>query len=163
MVFRNGWKEFFVSALGFGLPMSLLFVIRYGVLLGLAGGVLSGLLFGAVMTLITRGVEKKFSKMRAEISADRAVICDGGATWQGLGGWMFLTETGLEFYPHKFNHGSQSFAIPTEDLVSVSVRRNIVSVALRNGGEVAVVVSHAKEWEEQIRAVIPPAAAPDAE
>jgi hypothetical protein len=76
---------------------------------------------------------------------------------------MFLTETGLEFYPHKFNHGSQSFAIPTEDLVSVSVRRNIVSVALRNGGEVAVVVSHAKEWEEQIRAVIPPAAAPNAE
>ena len=156
MVFRNGWKEFFVSALGFGLPMSLLFVIRYGVLLGLAGGVLSGVLFGAVMTLFTRGVEKKFSKMRAEISAERRVICDGGATWQGLGGWMFLTEAGLEFYPHKLNHGSQNFAIPTEELVSVTVKRNIVSVALQNGGEVAVVVSHAKEWEAQIQAVIPP-------
>ena len=125
MVYRNGWKEFFITAIGFGAPMSLFFIIQYGFALGLAGGVLAGLLFG-------------------------------GATWQGLGGWLFLTEAGLEFYPHKFNHGKQNFAIPTEELVSVTVKRNIVSVALQNGGEVAVVVSHAKEWEAQIQAVIPP-------
>jgi hypothetical protein len=136
--------------------MSLFFIIRYGVALGLAGGVLSGLLFGAVMTIIVRVTEKKFAKMRSEIAADRRVICDGGATWQGLGGWMFLTEAGLEFYPHKLNHGSQNFAIPTEELVSVTVKRNMVSVTLQNGGEVAVVVSHAKEWQAQIQAVILP-------
>ena len=156
MVYRNGWKEFFITAIGFGAPMSLFFIIQYGFALGLFGGVLAGILFGGAMTLVTRGTEKKFAKMRAEIAADRRVICDGGATWQGLGGWMFLTEAGLEFYPHKFNHGKQNFAIPTEELVSVTVKRNIVSVALQNGGEVAVVVSHAKEWEAQIQAVIPP-------
>lgn len=157
MVYRNGWKEFFNTAIGFGLPMSLFFIIKYGFALGLAGGVLSGLLFGAVMTIIVRVTEKKFAKMRAEIAADRRVICDGGATWQGLGGWMFLTEAGLEFYPHKFNHGKQNFAIPTEELVSVRVKRNIVTVALTNGSEVSAVVSHAKEWEAQIKAVIPAA------
>lgn len=155
MVFRNGWKEFLILTVSFGIPMGVFFVLRYGLTAGLIAGVAAGLLFGGIMTLFTRGTEKKFAKLRAEISADRAVICDGGATWRGLGGWMFLTEAGLEFHPHKFNHGSESFAIPTEELVCVRVKRNIVTVALTNGSEVSVVVSHAKEWEEQIRAVIP--------
>ena len=156
MVYRNGWKEFFITAIGFGAPMSLFFIIQYGFALGLAGGVLAGLLFGGAMTLVTRGTEKRFAKLRTEIVSDRRVICDGGATWQGLGGWMFLTEAGLEFYPHKLNHSSQNFAIPTEELVSVTVKRNMVSVTLQNGGEVAVVVSHTKEWQAQIQAVILP-------
>ena len=64
---------------------------------------------------------------------------------------MFLTAAGLEFYPHKFNHGKQNFAIPTEELAGVTVKRNMVVVSLRNGSEVPVVVSHAGEWREQIR------------
>ena len=151
MVYRNGWKEFFITAISFGIPMSLFFIIQYGITLGLAGGVLAGVLFGGAMNLVTRGTEKKFAKMRSEIAADRRVICDGGATWQGLGGWMFLTAAGLEFYPHKFNHGKQNFAIPTEELTGVTVKRNMVVVSLRNGSEVPVVVSHAGEWREQIR------------
>ena len=156
MIYRNGWKEFLITAVSFGLPMSLFFIIRYGFVLGLAGGILSGLLFGGVMTLFTRSTERKFKSTREEIAADRKVICDGAATWQGLGGWMFLTEAGLEFYPHKFNHGKQNFAIPTEDLASVGVKRNIVTVSLVSGGEVAVVVSHAKAWATMIRSVIRP-------
>ena len=156
MIYRNGWKEFLITAVSFGLPMSLFFIIRYGVPLGLAGGILSGFLFGGVMTLFTRGTERKFKSMREEISADRRVICDGAATWQGLGGWMFLTEAGLEFYPHKFNHGKQNFAIPTEELASVRVKRSIVTVSLINGGEVAVVVAQSKAWATMIRSVIPP-------
>ena len=155
MVYRNGWREFFITAVSFGLPMSLFFIIRYGFALGLAGGITAGILFGGIMTLLTRGTEKKFRHMRAEIAADRRIICDGAATWQGLGGWMFLTEAGLEFYPHKFNHGKQNFAIPTEELASVRVKRNIVTVTLTSGGEVPVVVSHAKAWGTMIRSVIP--------
>ena len=155
MIYRNGWKEFLITSVSFGLPMSLFFIIRYGLALGLAGGILAGILFGGVMTLLTRGTERKFKGMREEISADRRVICDGAATWQGLGGWMFLTEAGLEFYPHKFNHGKQNFAIPTEELASVHVKRKIVTVSLINGGEVAVVVAHAKAWATMIRSVIP--------
>ena len=158
MIYRNGWREFFILAVSFGAPMSVFFIIQYGFVAGAIGGVSAGLLFGGAMTLFTRGTEKKFAKMRAEIAADRRIICDGGATWQGIGGWMFFTAGGLEFYPHKLNHGSQNFAIPTEELVSVTVKRNMVSVTLRNGGEVAVVVSHAKEWQAQIQAVILPSA-----
>ena len=68
---------------------------------------------------------------------------------------MFLTEAGLEFYPHKFNHCKQNFAIPTEELASVRVKRRIVTVSLINGGEVAVVVAQSKAWATMIRSVIP--------
>ena len=156
MTYRNGPKEFFTVAAVFGIPMTLLFIIRFSPVLGLIAGILAGLLFSGIMFLTTLAIEKKFSKMRSEIAADRRIICDGAATWQGLGGWMFLTEAGLEFYPHKLNHSQQSFAIPTKELVSVSVKRNALTVDLQNGASVAVVVSHAKEWMKQIQAVIPP-------
>ena len=154
MVYRNGWKEFCILVVSFGVPMSVFFILRYGLAAGLIAGVAAGLLFGGIMTLFTRGTEKKFAKMRTEIAADRRVICDGGATWQGLGGWLFLTAAGLEFYPHKFNHGKQDFAIPLGELTGVSVKRNIVTVTLQNGSSVSVVVSHAGEWKVQIQTAI---------
>ena len=33
MVYRNGWKEFFITAISFGIPMSLFFIIQYGITL----------------------------------------------------------------------------------------------------------------------------------
>ena len=154
MVYRNGWKEFFITAIGFGAPMSLFFIIQYGFALGLAGGVLAGLLFGGAMTLITRGTEKKFAKLRTEIVSDRRVICDGGATWQGLGGWMFLTEAGLEFYPHKLNHARKDFAIPLSQLAEVRLNRNLLVIVLKDSTGLEVVVSKNKEWKKQIDAIL---------
>ncbi len=80
MVYRNGWKEFFILTVSFGIPMSIFFMLRYGLVAGLIAGVAAGLLFGGIMTLFTRGTEKKFAKMRDKISTDRKVICDGGDT-----------------------------------------------------------------------------------
>jgi hypothetical protein len=154
MIYRNGLKEFLITTVSFGLPMSLLFIIRYGVPLGLAGGILSGLLFGGIMSLMTRGIEKKFAATRADISQDRAIICEGGATWQGIGGWLFFTEKGLEFYPHKFNHAKNDFAIPTEDILLATSKRNILVITMRNGGMVTVVVSKSAAWVKQIQAAL---------
>jgi amino acid transporter len=80
MVYRNGWREFFILAISFGAPMGVFFIIQYGFAAGGIGGLCAGLLFGGIMTLFTRGTEKKFAGIRAEISADRPIICEGGAT-----------------------------------------------------------------------------------
>jgi amino acid transporter len=80
MVYRNGWREFFILAIGFGAPMGVFFIIQYGFAAGAIGGLCAGLLFGGIMTLFTRGTEKKFAGIRAEISADRPIICEGGYT-----------------------------------------------------------------------------------
>lgn len=154
MIYRNGWREFFIMLVSFGTPMSVFFMIQYGVIAGLIGGIAAGVLFAGVMTLFVRITEKKFNKLRAEIAAERRIICDGGATWQGEGGWMFFTEAGLEFYPHKLNHAHKEFAIPTEELKEVAVNRTQIVVKLKNGSAVTVVVSHAKDWKAQIEAVV---------
>lgn len=38
-----------------------------------------------MMFLISRGLEKKFDKKRAEIAGERKIICDGAATVHGNG------------------------------------------------------------------------------
>jgi hypothetical protein len=154
MIYRNGWREFFILAVSFGAPMSVFFIIQYGFVAGAIGGVSAGLLFGGAMTLFTRGTEKKFAKMRAEIAADRRIICDGGATWQGIGGWMFFTAAGLEFYPHKFNHARKEFAIPLAQLSEVRLKRNLLVIVLKDGTGLEVVVSKSKEWKKQIDTVL---------
>lgn len=154
MIYRNGWREFFIMFFGFGAPMSVYFVLQYGWIAGLAGGLAAGLMFAGIMMLVTRITEGKFKKMRAEIAAERTVICEGGATWQGIGGWMFFTESGLEFYPHRFNHARKEFAIPLSELAEVRLRRNLLVIVLKDGNGLEVVVSKNKAWKEQIDAVL---------
>ena len=154
MIYRNGWREFFILAISFGVPMGVFFIIQYGFVAGAIGGLCAGLLFGGLMTLFTRGTEKKFAKMRAEISADRPIICDGGATWQGIGGWMFFTAAGLEFYPHKLNHARKDFAIPLSQVAEARLKRNLLVIVLKDGTGLEVVVSKNKEWKKHIDAVL---------
>lgn len=154
MVYRNGWREFFILAISFGAPMGVFFIIRYGIVAGVVSGLCAGLLFGGGMTLFTRGTEKKFARIRAEISADRPIICEGGATWKGIGGWMFFTKEGLEFYPHKFNTARKDFAIPLSQLAEVRLNRNLLVIVLKDGTGLEVAVSKNKEWKKQIDTVL---------
>lgn len=154
MVYRNGWREFFILAISFGAPMGVFFIIRYGIVAGVVSGLCAGLLFGGGMTLFTRGTEKKFARIRAEIPADRPIICEGGATWKGIGGWMFFTKEGLEFYPHKFNTARKDFAIPLSQLAEVRLNRNLLVIVLKDGTGLEVAVSKNKEWKKQIDTVL---------
>ena len=154
MVYRNGWREFFILAISFGAPMGVFFIIRYGIVAGVVSGLCAGLLFGGGMTLFTRGTEKKFARIRAEISADRPIICESGATWKGIGGWMFFTKEGLEFYPHKFNTARKDFAIPLSQLAEVRLNRNLLVIVLKDGTGLEVAVSKNKEWKKQIDTVL---------
>lgn len=154
MVYQNGLKEYSLTAILFGVPMGILYGLsklsfRFGIVLG----VLSGLLFTLLMFLFIKVQEKKFDKKRIEIAKGRRIICDGGATINGNGGWMFFTENGLEFYPHKINISTKEFVIPINTIKSVNTYRNQVII---NAGEkpVVIVVSHNKEWKKQIEALL---------
>ena len=113
MTFKNGAKEYLLTGVLFGIPMCLLFSIyTLNIIIGLILGILSGLLFTFLIFLFSKFMENKFAKIRLEISKDRKVICDGAATMHGNGGWLFLTELGLEFYPHKINMSTKEIKIP---------------------------------------------------
>ena len=154
MIYRNGFKEYALSALVFGIPMGVLFGLSKGnPAVGVVYGVFTGLLFSLVLFAFIKLQERQFDKKRAEIAAERRIVCDGGATVRGNGGWMFLTERGIEFYPHKINFSRKELMIPLGKIESVTTRRNQLVLELSDAPSLMIVVSHCKEWQQQITAV----------
>ena len=150
MTYKNGFKEYALAGLIFGIPMGLLFGLRYqNLLVGLISGALCGVLFALLIFLFVKFQEKKFDKKREEIASERKIICDGGATLNGNGGWLFFTESGIEFYPHKFNFSTKELLIPASSIESVKTSGNQL-VICSGGKEIQIIVSHNKEWKRQI-------------
>lgn len=73
---------------------------------------------------------------------------------QGTGGWMFFTEYGLEFYPHKINLSQEELMIPINLIKSVNTYKNQIIVDTTEDMKFSIVVSHNKEWVEQIQSSI---------
>ena len=152
MIYKNGIKEYTITTLLFGCPMGFLFgIMHQSALLGVISGVFSGCLFTLFIFLFIKIQEKKYDKKRFEIAKERKVVCDGAATFQGNGGWMFFTEYGLEFYPHKYNTSKMELKIPINAIRSVKTNKNQLVVDTMDNYTFAIVVSHNHEWVEQIR------------
>ena len=155
MVYKNGIKEYFMTTVLFGTPMGLLHgLLHKSALLGVFSGVFCGFLFSLLIFLFVKIQEKKYDKKRLEIAKERKIICDGGATIQGNGGWMFLTDYGLEFYPHKMNISQKNLMIPISAIKSVKTDKNRLVVDTMENITFEIVVSHNKEWLEQVNQYI---------
>ena len=154
MIYKNGIKEYSLTGILFAIPMGVLYGLMYlDVLVGVIGGLTSGLVFALLIFLFVKVQEKKFDKMREEIARERRIVCDGGATVKGNGGWMFLTEHGIEFYPHKINFSRRELIIPIDSIESVKTNRNRI-VLCASGQSLAIVVAHKNEWKAQIEAAL---------
>ena len=154
MTYKNGIKEYTLTGVVFGVPMGVLFgLMHLSLLLGIITGLLCGFLFTLLMFLFIKYQEKKFDNKRTEIAKERKIICDGGATINGNGGWLFFTENGLEFYPHKINISTEEIVIPMNTIKMVNTYRNQIII---NAGEnpVIILVSHNKEWKKQIEGAL---------
>ena len=154
MVYKNGLKEYSLTTVLFGVPTGILLGLsKLSFMVGVVSGILSGLLFTLLMFLFIKVQEKKFDKKRIEIAKERRIICDGGATINGNGGWMFLTENGIEFYPHKINISTKEIKIPVSMIEAVKAQKKQIRVTA-NGKTIAIVVSQNKEWKKQIESTI---------
>ena len=155
MIYKNGIQEYTLIGVIFGGLMGIFLGLSHQSLwYGILGGLASGVLFALLMLLFIKAMEKKFDAKREEIAKERHIHCDGAATVAGNGGWMFLTENELEFYPHKINCSRRELHLPLSSLRSVSVRGNTLQIAISDGTTCSVVVSQSKDWERQLNAVI---------
>ena len=154
MIYKNGIKSYILLGVYVG--------SIYGVFMGLFGrsalkglwcGVFFAMLFGPLMYLIATILEKKFVKKRAQIQAERKLYCDGSATLMGNGGWMYLTENGLEFYPHKINYSTKEYFVALSDIESARVVRKALVVTVKNAGDFSFVVANAVAWKKEIEEV----------
>ena len=155
MVYRNGFKEYALSGGIYGLLMGICFGLMHrSVITGVITGVLCGALFAFFIFLFCRHQEKKFDKKREEIAKERTIFCDGGATLNGNGGWLFFTTQGLEFYPHKVNISTDVIIVPLQSIKGVKTVKNQIAIMGADGSSFAIVVSHNKEWKKEIESRI---------
>ncbi len=159
MVYKNTIKDYVLSATVFGVPMGLLFGVMYfSIILGVICGIACVLFFGLFVFFFSKAMERKFGRLREKISAERHITCDGAATLNGNGGWMYFTEYGLEFYPHKINLNTNSVALPTASIKATAVEKNRLTVVTDIYGTFIFIVVKPKEWQKHIDAAIPNAA-----
>lgn len=150
MTYKNGVKEYVLTGVLFGVPMGILFgIIYFDLFLGIFSAILCGLLYTLLIFAFLKFQEKKYDKMRIEIAKERRIICDGAATVYGNGGWMFLTEMGIEFRPHKINFSTNDIMIPISIIKTVQTKRNRLVINTTDY-TVSVIVTHSKEWKKQI-------------
>ena len=108
MVYKNEVKDYVLICLGGGLVFGLLEgLIMSNMITGLISGAFFGVAFLVFMVIFTNNLEKKSAQLRAEIAKVRKIICEGPANHKkganAIGGWLFLSEDAIEFYPHKMN------------------------------------------------------------
>ena len=151
MTFKNGAKGYIITGVIYGIPMGLIFgIMSLNVIVGIFSGVLAGTLFAFLIFLFSKFMESKFAKMRAEIASNRRVICDGAATIHGNGGWLFFTEHGFEFYPHKINISTKEIRIPLNAINSVDTNKALLILDTTDGQKIEIVVVQNTEWKKLI-------------
>ncbi len=147
----------------FGDVLKLSFIggVMYGLLMGIVGGsvnvgIATGIFFwwgfSLLIYLFAKGIEKRVQPLREEISAKRKIICEGGTTVNGIGGWMFLTEDAVEFYPHKANFGGNAFYIALDEIVEVTVKGKLIIKKRDYTYELAAVKPHV--WKDYIEKML---------
>ena len=150
MIYKNGIKEYTLAGVMFGTPMGLIVgFMRLNLPLGIIAGFLCGFLFAFIIFIFVKFQERSFDKKRIEIAKERKIVCDGGATIDGNGGWLFFTDKGIEFYPHKINVSTNEIIISIETIKSVETNKNKIIVHT-NTQKFEIVVSHNNEWKKQI-------------
>lgn len=155
MTYKNGIKEYFMVAAVYGSLMGILLgLVNQSLVAGLLATVFCGALFSFLIFLFSRSMEKKFLKMRAEMEKEQRIICDGAATIQGNGGWLFLLEEDILFCPHKINFSAKKMKIPLSVIESVKVQKNQIVITTFKQTQITAVVCQNKEWQKQIEAAI---------
>ena len=150
MVYKNEYE--YLYALAGGIFFGVIMTLRMGV-----AGVFAGVIFGIIIFLFTSftsaKVEKAANTLRNEISQVRHVICDGPATYlkdkKAIGGWLFLSEDALEFYPHKYNTVGENIPILLDDIEGVDIKKNQLVIRSKIG-EYKFVVFKSKLWKQTI-------------
>ncbi len=146
MTFKSGIKEAVLMFVLFGVPMGLLFGLQsMDVTMGVVGGILAGGLFTLCMFIFAWIMEGKYAKLRKQIEESRRVICDGAATVNGVGGWLYYTDYGYEFYPHKINTSTDEMHIEKSAVRSVTAKQNKLVLEI-DSVTVEIIVAKNNEW-----------------
>ena len=159
MVYKNGIKEWALMGCVGGLAYGFFMGLFYGDMTrGIIEGVLFGVLFPLCMAIFSKHIEKKFEHLRTEISKVRKIICEGPANHKkganAIGGWLFLIEDAIEFYPHKMNIGGQNIPILIDDISNIETKSGQLKIHTKANETFTFVVNKANLWKQSITDIL---------
>lgn len=150
---------FLRTGLLFGLFMGIAFSLMDGWRSGVWSGLWAGILFGLIMALFVQYQSRKFTQNRPLLSGEK-LIKEGPAnhliTGEGVGGWIYLTDSRLFFVSHKINVQSHELALPLDEIIiaekarTLGILSNKLSVTLKSGKVENFVVNDAKSWVREL-------------
>jgi len=142
-------KLWLTSMLG-GLVFGVVMMMALGPF-GILSGVLFGGLFGLAMQIMAGSLEKKWASKRAEISASKTILVEGGANLDGNGGWLFVTEEGVEYYTHKANFDQRTLIFAHTEIQAIQKEGGKL-VIVANNTKYVFVVNYVDRWLQIIQA-----------
>lgn len=155
MVYKNGFKDYLITGIVFTILYTIL-TSYTGLKTAIISALPAGSLFTIAITIFSIFMEKKSEHLRNEISKVRNIICEGPANYKNglaIGGWLFLSEDALEFYPHKVNLGGSCVAILIDDIVNVDTKGKQLIIQSKNE-LFKFVVNKSKLWKNSINQIL---------
>jgi len=168
------WNMVFLSGLLYGLPMGVVFSLLAGNWkLGFPLGLIAGVMFGVVFTMATRWFsDRQIDRCQQQTPdlGDETIQLEGPANLfrgkEGVGGYLWLTESRLLFRSHRLNVQSGPWETSVSEIASAQSTKtmglldNGLQVQLSSGDKVRFVVNKNRFWADAIQEVMA-AARPD--
>ncbi len=156
------FKDVARAGVPFGASMAVVFGAQFGPRAGVPLGLSSGLLFGLALSAFGAYQRTAFSRMVPDWDGER-VLKQGPANhfvrWEGVGGWLYLTDKRLLFRSHKLNAQTHELSIPLAEIVEA--RPGATAWVVPNGlrvvtttGEERFVVQGRRLWAGEIQNVL---------
>ena len=146
VVVKNNLGRLWLASILGGLLFGVAMCLAIGVI-GLLAGVLFAVLFGLIMQITVSHLEKSptWAAKRAEISQTKTIIVEGAANLDGNGGWLFVTDQGVEYYTHKMNFDNRTL-IFTNDQISTITKEGSKLVIVACNTKYKFVVNYVDTW-----------------
>lgn len=153
-------KTFLRAGLFFGIFMAIYLSLSDDWRRGIPLGLLSGVFFGLIMASFVQYQSRKFTKNRPLLSGEK-LIKEGPANHflkgEGVGGWIYLTDSRLFFVSHKLNVQSHELVLPFDEIIiaensrTLGILSNKLNLTLKNGQVEKFVVNDAKSWVKELQ------------
>jgi hypothetical protein len=151
-------KTTIFAGVPFGLFMGLFFTVQSGSFFGFGRGLAAGLLFGLLLAAFAAWQGSRFTLETPSLEGED-LLKQGPANhfrgWEGVGGWLYLTDKRLLYRSHRFNVQNHELSMPLGEVVEVQtcltawVIPNGLRVVTTQGTE-RFVVEGRRSWLEEI-------------
>jgi hypothetical protein len=148
-----------VAGVPFGICMGLFFSFQSSTSTGIVLGSAAGLFFGLSLATFAAWQASRFTADDPDLQGEQ-LLKQGAANhflgWEGVGGWLYLTDKRLLFRSHRINVQNHALSMPLAEMVDVQtcstawVVPNGLRVVTARGDE-RFVVGGRRSWVDAIR------------